>query len=327
MKNLFDFATKELSQDAFLRWLFANYNDPHIGKIGKELIAKMVNLNSEYCIQSNQIDNVAAYGQYERMDIVVDFTINEKLCVLILEDKTTSSEHSNQLMKYKNIVLNKWNTGKNKDRPSFFVFYKTHKIDDGERERIINSGWKEFSFDLIYEFWKEYAGFDNLIINQYASHIIKRWEDSHNVERPDDNNIDKWIGYFEQTIKPNIGVECDSWVSSTFYGYAYLCARPKGKGDNPLPYIEIRSRDCLDDNFEARILLYDVDEKYLDPIRDIIRERELNGIFKGNYGAKRKKQVAHTLRKTDKFKIKSDEDFINLTNLVINEYLEIIKKL
>ena len=26
MKNLFDYATKELSQDAFLRWLFENYN-------------------------------------------------------------------------------------------------------------------------------------------------------------------------------------------------------------------------------------------------------------------------------------------------------------
>ena len=26
MKNLFDFANKELSQDAFLRWLFENYN-------------------------------------------------------------------------------------------------------------------------------------------------------------------------------------------------------------------------------------------------------------------------------------------------------------
>ena len=26
MENLFDYATKELSQDAFLRWLFENYN-------------------------------------------------------------------------------------------------------------------------------------------------------------------------------------------------------------------------------------------------------------------------------------------------------------
>ena len=26
MKNIFNFATKELSQDAFLRWLFENYD-------------------------------------------------------------------------------------------------------------------------------------------------------------------------------------------------------------------------------------------------------------------------------------------------------------
>lgn len=27
MKNIFDFATRELSQDAFLRWLLENYDD------------------------------------------------------------------------------------------------------------------------------------------------------------------------------------------------------------------------------------------------------------------------------------------------------------
>lgn len=32
-KNLFDFATKELSQDAFLRWFFENYENPELGPI------------------------------------------------------------------------------------------------------------------------------------------------------------------------------------------------------------------------------------------------------------------------------------------------------
>ena len=30
MKNLFDYATKELSQDAFLRWLFENYTPSRV---------------------------------------------------------------------------------------------------------------------------------------------------------------------------------------------------------------------------------------------------------------------------------------------------------
>ena len=40
MKNLFDYATKELSQDAFLRWLFENYNceDKDVCDASRELI-------------------------------------------------------------------------------------------------------------------------------------------------------------------------------------------------------------------------------------------------------------------------------------------------
>lgn len=44
MKNLFEFATKELSQDAFLRWLIENYNDPNVGKCSKELLNKFFEL-------------------------------------------------------------------------------------------------------------------------------------------------------------------------------------------------------------------------------------------------------------------------------------------
>lgn len=33
MKNLFDFATKELSQDAFLRWFVSNYEDSKLENI------------------------------------------------------------------------------------------------------------------------------------------------------------------------------------------------------------------------------------------------------------------------------------------------------
>ena len=36
--NLFDYATKELSQDAFLRWFFENYDDPHIGPVVVDFI-------------------------------------------------------------------------------------------------------------------------------------------------------------------------------------------------------------------------------------------------------------------------------------------------
>ena len=38
MKNLFNYATKELSQDAFLMWLFENYDDSELGEIANALL-------------------------------------------------------------------------------------------------------------------------------------------------------------------------------------------------------------------------------------------------------------------------------------------------
>ena len=140
MENLFDYATKELSQDAFLRWVIDNYD------AGKQLVAEMVNLYEGCHVKPNQIDIIKTYGQVEKMDIVVDFKIDGEDCILIIEDKTTSSEHSNQLKTYKTKVES-WNEDykkdNGKDRRSFFVFYKTHKIDEDERERIKDAGWIE----------------------------------------------------------------------------------------------------------------------------------------------------------------------------------------
>lgn len=53
MKNLFDFATKELSQDAFLRWLFENYEceNEKVREIAYGLINYLTGLN----IKENEI--------------------------------------------------------------------------------------------------------------------------------------------------------------------------------------------------------------------------------------------------------------------------------
>ena len=45
MKNLFDFATRELSQDAFLRWLLENYNDHELKDAAGDLLQELCGIN------------------------------------------------------------------------------------------------------------------------------------------------------------------------------------------------------------------------------------------------------------------------------------------
>lgn len=325
MKNLFDYATKELSQDAFLIWLFENADDDEIGEIAKRLLANMVSFDPNYPASPNDISDVRAQGQCEKMDIVVDFKLKGVQSVLIIEDKVVSHEHDNQLKKYKTIVLSKWNRGDYEGRPSFFVYYKTRDIDEGEKAKVAESGWENFDFGMIKAFWEEFQGNPNLIVSQYARHVVNCWKDANNERLPSENNIDKWLGFFNKTLRKKISVDCDVWTGATYYGYAVFCVRPKGKINEKIPYLEIRSRDCLNGKFEAKILMYGVDSAYLDPIRDQVRENESKGFFKGDYGSKRNKQVAHTFRDNPAFSDVTESSFISMTDASIKEYLLLVE--
>ena len=98
MKNIFEFATRELSQDAFLRWLLENYDDP-------ELQDATGNLLKEFCeIDIQDIKDVNTTAQWCNIDISVWITLKDgSKTALFIEDKTYSEEH-NQLDNYDNHI-------------------------------------------------------------------------------------------------------------------------------------------------------------------------------------------------------------------------------
>ena len=87
MKNIFDYATKELSQDAFLCWLFENYNCENI-KV-REI---SLNLLSEFSHNSatDQITKLQTFKQWRYIDVLVQFECGNKIHIVAIEDKTYS---------------------------------------------------------------------------------------------------------------------------------------------------------------------------------------------------------------------------------------------
>lgn len=105
--NIFSFATSELSQDAFLAWL-CSWAKP-------ELIANDAALNS--CAQSfikmffdkcgktcPDIKTIRIQKQYDGIDVLC--IVNEQYYIII-EDKTNTKEHSNQLERYASAIRDK----------------------------------------------------------------------------------------------------------------------------------------------------------------------------------------------------------------------------
>lgn len=191
MKNLFDYATKELSQDAFLCWLFANYNCEN-GKV-KDISIKLL---SEFSQKSatDKITNLQVFKQWKYIDVLIQFECENKIHIVAIEDKTYSEEH-NQLKKYNDELseyIKDQKVKKNTEIQCHKVFYKTAVINESERNRVKTAdGWKIFDIKRIYEFFSLCPNTGNDILDDYIAHIKDIYNMLYNYKAIDFN---KWIG-------------------------------------------------------------------------------------------------------------------------------------
>lgn len=320
--NIFKYAKKELSQDAFLMWLLDSFNS----EVKSEKETSIAFINFLVKLKNDEkIEEVRVKPQLYKIDVTANIKTKYREISLFIEDKTTSDEH-NQLDKYNCAINNIVNSEKEKPTDVKKIFYKTNSIDETERTRVEKAGWEVRSIESINDFWSKYLDSDHLFIKQYAEHVCELYSYSENIIIPSDNNIIAWRSFFDKVIVPTIRdkVDCQTFIYRNLY--AAIKIIPIGRLDEDMPYLEIRSRDCISEKFNARILMYGVDlpnnQAGLKKIRDEIWKDESKGIFKGNYGEKKNRQVAHSPK--GKFKYKNIDDFKNLILTSINEYLNIV---
>lgn len=115
--NLFSWATKELSQDAVIAWILSMKNKEgktdNRAKCFLKEIANTTLLNGWEKILPDEFEIEKVYSHDEKapssaIDIFVEIKDNEgKHYAVIIEDKTASSLHSQQLLKYVSAVAAK----------------------------------------------------------------------------------------------------------------------------------------------------------------------------------------------------------------------------
>ncbi|MCY3868200.1 MAG: PD-(D/E)XK nuclease family protein [Gemmatimonadetes bacterium] len=104
--NLYEFATKELAQDAtiayILAWADPKYrkSHPQLHALGTELLRSLL------CTQEMDIPIIKTLQvktQDVRIDILVRINVDQNTdrIILIIEDKVSTTEHSNQIERYK----------------------------------------------------------------------------------------------------------------------------------------------------------------------------------------------------------------------------------
>lgn len=185
--NIFEFATKELSQDAFLCYLLEfskeenkNYKDEYtFANFFLRNILKKFSLNME-------VKKLEIKKQYNNIDILL--ILNDEYYIII-EDKTFTSERKKQIISYKDKLKKILeNDGVNFDEEKIYGLY--FKIGDEclqgieEKENTKGMNIKSLLRKEIINIFENYSG-ENIIFNDYISYIKGIQERTENFSKVD----------------------------------------------------------------------------------------------------------------------------------------------
>lgn len=213
MPNIFQFATKELSQDAMICWLLecAKSKNSRIQELGQSFLRFLVS-------ETKMGQDISVYKveqQVEGIDVLTVLLSGERAYPIIIEDKTDTSLRENQVKKYCTTIRN-WmkdggiwldeinkNVGNNEDNIKWgklqFIFFKTgyvtqkdiaiweKQIEDEQEvefqfvsldrkdDRCFPNGDKYKKKSLYDDFIKQYIVCQDVpeIFQMYVSHLDK----------------------------------------------------------------------------------------------------------------------------------------------------------
>ncbi len=191
--NLFSFATSELSQDAFICW-FLSWADPayessdsSLHKCAIEFLRTIFKKHS--LVVPAVISKIEVSKQDKNIDVLC--VINQQY-VVIIEDKTWSKQHSDQLNRYK-IEIKSRGYSENNILP---IYYKTE--DQSDLSEVIKNGYFPISRADVLSVLSQYMGKNNVLLN-YREYLQGRQEsiESYKTLPVSNWHWDSWIGFYQ----------------------------------------------------------------------------------------------------------------------------------
>ncbi len=212
--NLFSFATSELSQDAMICWLLS-WASPEYKDTDSELHCLGVSLIEAFFEKHGKkvpvINDIKVKKQDNRIDVLCE--LNDEFAILI-EDKTGTTNHSNQLVRY----LEEVKSRKYKEENILPIYYKTE--DQGDYSDIEEKGYQVFRRDDILEVLKPYQGNDS-IATDYREYLqgISDQVQAYREKPLKDWGWYSWVGFYIQ-LQEDLGGGNWGYVPNPSGGFA-----------------------------------------------------------------------------------------------------------
>lgn len=229
--NIFNYAKKELSQDAVICWLLecCHSDDDKYRQIGIDFVRFILD-NENIKEKDIELEKDSPRSQYKNMDVYANIRVGKTIIPVIFEDKTDTFLHDNQESKYIE-KIEKLKTGSlfNDNglcwrEKAQYVFFKTGYVFDWQREVIenldknINAEVKSIYIDDILNFISKHKDKEFMLADYYEYLLDRKASLVNGIE-------DKCNRYFRKIFGEN------RWFQYNHQGWA-----AKGLG-----YIEDRN--------------------------------------------------------------------------------------
>ncbi len=234
--NIFNFATSELSQDAFICWLcnWVNFDDNSLSEDEKKLKSLANDFIEKVSGEKLGDRKVNIKRQYQKIDVLLEIQNKTEFITkgdktnpvvdmyVIIEDKVGTGLHSNQIERYRELISEK-NKNINESKALIkTVYYKIY--DEDNTERLKENGVNViFEREKILELFERYK--DNIkdsIFRNYYDYLSNIEEDINSYEKKklEDWNSNCYIGFFKELKKEESCLEhADGRKKDCSWGY------------------------------------------------------------------------------------------------------------
>lgn len=184
--NLFSFATSELSQDAFICWCVNWFNDPSkplLREMAKDFLYKLLKIDDRNTFKIISVNIIRQYSQRvkignktENVKIDVLLIINNSIAIII-EDKTFTSIHSNQIKRYAVGLKQIFENNGSPLSDIITVFWKTGHYYDLDKVTVANV---KINSKDVKELIEPYIN-ESEILEDYYYNLLEliKWYDDH----------------------------------------------------------------------------------------------------------------------------------------------------
>jgi hypothetical protein len=208
--NLFQFATSELSQDAFLCWLLSwadakhEKDHPNLHLVGKNFLTLIY-----------ERANVKAPASYSTVEILKQDGNIDILCIIngeiaiLIEDKVGTKQHSDQLPRYKEYVFDKFGFAGDRVIP---VYIQTR--DQGDYCEVVKHGYlvleRQDLLHILESHNGKAASVKSDILDDFSKHLRQVEDDvqSYITLHPSAWSWNSWKGFYTRLQKE---IEDGSW--------------------------------------------------------------------------------------------------------------------